>query len=98
VWEAIAAKSFPKAAALVKTLSEAICILPDDAEPEVGDLHGQYYPEEQIYSAHYITEKDMVDESTTVACAKKMSKECGWRILMRNGKPVIYESQLEGGV
>jgi hypothetical protein len=60
------------------TLRNAVVILPDDAEPEVGDL---------LYWAEY--------NDVRIAQALSMPYASEFKIIQRNGKPVVYESALK---
>lgn len=63
-----------------KRLRDAVIILPDGAEPEVGDLACY---NENFGSAHILNAADL-----------RMDYARPFRIIQRQGKPVIYQSAL----
>jgi hypothetical protein len=84
-------------AALIKTLSEAICILPDDADVQAGDI--ARFDKLIDAGTPKVIRLKTVYEITSKEAAEQITREMeNIEIIQRNKLPVIYESQLEGGV
>lgn len=82
-----------------EALLNCVVILPDDAEPEVGDLIYKFYPLEQGGGMNhwYVVGVDFTgDTQCSLEFAAKCVKENGFKFL-RNSLPVIYKSKLKGG-
>ena len=69
----------------VAKILNAVEILPDDAEPQIGDIITREYNGSIL--SPYIENEHMLRVNTE---SGKINK-----IIQRNGKPVIYQSQLK---
>lgn len=65
---------------------EAMVILPDDAEPDVGDI---------VWSEYWIA-SSYINSGRELASIKYdiENHTQDWKIIQRNGKPVVYQSAL----
>lgn len=76
----------PRMVEIIKTLTNAIIILPDDAEPGVGDL---------VRSTFFKKDAEITISKQIFEVYFEESKDWMYKIIQRQGKPVIYESQLK---
>lgn len=71
------------------TLTNAIIILPDDAEPEVGDF---------VWYKNDINDCESVKRISGMGVSHAVNAQLSkgiWGIIFRKGKPTLYESQLK---
>lgn len=94
-------KGYQKLLAEFTRLREAVVILPDDAEPEVGDIilvGDNEFCEvmkcgKGLYVESFEYDKKTKTKITWVKYAYRITPV--QKIIQRNGRPVIYESQIK---
>ncbi len=80
-------------AAIIRALSDAVVILPDDAEPMVGDIV-MMPPAPDIRDEPAIVDDYYGQPECRYEGCGYTRPKSGTRIIQRNGKPCIYESEL----
>lgn len=88
-----AANSYYPDKALIESFASAVVVLPDDAEPEVGDVIKGRARTHNLIRYRVITY--VGSDGFHFSSGGVILREDFDRVIQRNGKPVIYESMLK---